>query len=46
VNRSALNQALAKALAYHLAGKPEEADRFARYLIEMLVKEGVLKKEG
>jgi flavin reductase (DIM6/NTAB) family NADH-FMN oxidoreductase RutF len=46
MNRSAINQALAKALAYHLAGKPEEADRFARQLVEMLKREGILKREG
>lgn len=36
MDRSALNQALAKAIAYKQCGKQDEAEKWARKLIELL----------
>jgi hypothetical protein len=43
IDRSSLNQALAKALAYKDVGKDIEADRWARLLVQMLKDLNVIK---
>ena len=43
IDRSSLNQALAKALAYKECGKLEEADKWGRVLVQMLKDLNVIK---
>ena len=42
MDTSALNQALAKAIAYKVAGKDKEAKEWADKLIKLMEKEGLL----
>jgi hypothetical protein len=44
-DRSALNRALAKAIAYHDCGKPAQAERWAAELVRLLDARGILKPE-
>ena len=43
MNRSEINRALAKALAYRQCGQQEKAELWARVLVELLECEGILK---
>ena len=42
MDRQAMTQALAKALAYAALGKPREADQWARELVKMLAQAGII----
>ena len=41
MNRSAINQALSKAIAYKVAGKDKEAKEWGNKLVSMLKAEGL-----
>jgi hypothetical protein len=43
VDRTAINRALAKAMAYQQCGKPTERDQWARELIRLLEASHILK---
>lgn len=46
IDRSAVSQALAKAIAYKQCGKQAEADAWARKLVEQLHCATILTREG
>lgn len=43
MDRSAINRALAKAMAYEQCGKPGDRDQWARELIKLLNASGILR---
>jgi hypothetical protein len=45
MNRSEINRALAKAMAYKQCGKDQDANEWARRLIQLLECEDILAKE-
>jgi hypothetical protein len=45
MDRSAINQALAKALAYKQCGKQTEAEQWAGRLVELLSCQGILNDD-
>lgn len=45
IDRSELNRALARALAYHETGEADKADNYARQVVRMLRDAGVLKTQ-
>ena len=45
LDRSNINRALAKAIAYHDCGKPEEARRWAAQLMRELQQRAILRPE-
>lgn len=46
IDRSAVSQALAKAIAYKNCGKDAEAEAWARRLVELLECASILSKEA
>jgi hypothetical protein len=46
IDRSEVNRALAKAIAYKQCGKDHEAKQWARRLIELLECASILRPEG
>jgi hypothetical protein len=46
IDRSAVSQALAKAVAYKNCGKEVEAEQWGRHLIQLLELGGILKNDG
>lgn len=46
IDRSKINTALAKAMAYKQCGKQKEAEEWARELVRLLECEGILKDGG
>jgi hypothetical protein len=46
IDRSEVNRALAKAIAYKQCGKDREAEQWARRLVELLECARVLRPEG
>jgi len=45
-DRSAISRAVAKAIAYHNAGKQEQADRWVAELVRLLGAKGILSREA
>ena len=45
IDRSAVNRALAKAIAYHNCGKPASANAWAIELVRLLGSEGILSAD-
>jgi hypothetical protein len=43
---SAISRAVAKAIAYHNAGKQEQADRWVAELVRLLGAKGILSREA
>lgn len=45
IDRSELNRALSKAIAYKECNKPEQAEKWARVLVQLLECEKILNSE-
>ena len=46
LDRSEISRALAKAIAYHQCGKPEQAARWAAHLVDLLACAEILTDRG
>ena len=46
IDRSAVSQALAKAIAYKQCGKDRDAEQWARRLVELLECSDILRREA